>query len=613
MGCGLTAPPPMCSSRPAIFDRSGGACMYSLPLIEPVVVTATRTESPVDTVLASVDIISGAELRRQPAADLGDLLRMRAGVEVARLGGPGQQTSLFLRGTDSNHVLVLVDGVRIKPGTIGSASIQNIAPELVERVEIVKGPRSTLYGSDALGGVINVITRRRTENGASVQAGVGSYDSRSASIDAGIGGTRGDASLGVSWVNSDGFPTRSGDSTDRGYENLSLTAAARTDLPGVELGLRAWHAEGTSEYSDFFVTPVDQDFENAVFALTAGFAPAESWHSRVTLAHMLDELEQNQSTEFQPHDFLRTRRWQIDWQNDIAVSEHHALTAGVVWQDEEADAESFGLPYAADIASSQFYLQDQMSFGRAQILLAAGFVDHETFGGHQTWNAAFGFALGDATMLTLAAGSAFRAPDATDLYGYGGNAALDPERSQSYEASLRHNTAGGHRFSVTLFRNEIDDLIEYVVTDFVTYEGENRNVERARIEGLETSWRYEGERWAANATATLQDPHNLVTDERLLRRAEEHFTLAVSRRIGAHEIAVDLLHAGDRKDIGDFGNPPVTLPAYWLANLSASVALNERWTLLARMENLLDEDYELARGYNTMGRSLFVAVRHEFR
>ena len=579
--------------------------MYSLPLIEPVVVTATRTESPMDKVLASVDIISGAELRRQPAADLGDLLRMRAGVEVARLGGPGQQTSLFLRGTESNHVLVLIDGVRINPGTIGSAAIQNIAPELVERVEIVKGPRSTLYGSDALGGVINVITRRGAASGASVQAGVGRYDSRSASLNAGIGGARGDASLGISWVNSDGFPTRSGDSTDRGYENLSLTAAARRDLAGVELGLRAWHAEGTSEYSDFFVTPVDQDFENSAFALTAGFAPAESWRSAVTVSHVLDELEQNQGA-----DFLRTRRWQLDWQNDIAASENHALTAGMIWQDEDADAESFGLPYAADTMTRQFYLQDQMSFGAAAILLAAGHTDHETFGGHVTWNAEFGFALGDATMLTLAAGRAFRAPDATDLYGFGGNAALDPERSQSYEASLRHDTVGGHRFSFTLFRNEIDDLIEFVVTDFETFEGENRNVERARIDGLEASWRYDGERWAARATATLQDPRDLVTDQRLLRRAEENFTLAVSRRFGAHEIAVDLLYAGDRED---FGFPQIRMPAYWLANLSASVVVNERWTLLARMENLLDQDYELARGFNTMGRSLFVAVRHEFR
>ena len=308
--------------------------------LEPVIVTATRTESPAAEVLASVDIIRGDELLRQPAADLGDALRMVPGVEVARLGGPGQQTSLFLRGTESNHVLVLVDGLRINPGTIGSAAIQNIAPEFVERVEVVKGPRSTLYGSDAIGGVINVITRRAADDGGSVQAGFGSYDTQSASFSAGAGSDRAEASIAASWLDSAGFPTRTGDTTDRGYENSSFTAAARADAGPVELGLRAWHASGTSEYSDFFVTPVDQDFENSALTVSAGFAPSAAWSSRLTIGHAVDELEQNQSP-----DFLDTRRCTVDWQNDVALSERQTLTAGLLWQDEKADAESFGLPY----------------------------------------------------------------------------------------------------------------------------------------------------------------------------------------------------------------------------------------------------------------------------
>ncbi len=149
------------------------------------------------------------------------------------------------------------------------------------------------------------------------------------------------------------------------------------------------------------------------------------------------------------------------------------------------------------------------------------------------------------------------------------------------------------------------------MTDPETFEGGNRNVERARIDGLEAGWRYDGEAWSARASATLQDPRDEITDARLLRRARENATLAVSRSFRGHELALDLLYAGDRKD---FGFPePVTLDSYWLANLSARVAVSERWTMLARMENLFDEDYELASGFNTMGRSLFVALRHEFR
>jgi vitamin B12 transporter len=577
------------------------------PALEPVVVTATRTESPAGEVLASVDLVWRDDLVRMPAADLGDALRFVPGVEVARLGGPGQQTSLFLRGTESNHVLVLIDGLRMNPGTIGTAAIQNVAPEFVERVEVVKGPRSTLYGSDAIGGVINIITRRGAVQADSVQAGYGDYDTRSAGFSAGIGDERAEASIAASWLDSAGFPVRNGDDTERGYENTSFNAYARAGAGPVDLSLSAWYASGTSEYSDFFVTPVDQDFENTALALTADFAPTEAWSSKFTVAYAIDDLEQNQSA-----DFLDTKRNTVDWQNDFAVADAHTVTAGVLWQDEQADAESFGAPYAADTTTSQLYLQDQAEFGSHRLLLGAAYTDHETFGGHATWNAEYGYAFGAGSLVTFAAGTAFRAPDATDLYGFGGNPDLEPEESQSFEASWRQAVGERQSFSLTAFRNDIDELIEFVVVDPDTFEGENRNVAKARIEGIEAAWQYDGERWGARAAATLQDPRDRTTDARLLRRARENYTAAIARRFGdGHEVAVDLLYAGERRD---FGFPvQAVLPAYWLANLSAKVALSERFTLVARVENLFDEDYELASGYNTMGQSFFGALRYEFR
>ncbi len=575
------------------------------PALEPVVVTATRTERPASEVLASVNLIAGDELAMRPAADLGDALRFVPGVEVARLGGPGQQTSLFVRGTESNHVLVLMDGLRINPGTIGTAALQNVAPEFVERVEVVKGPRSTLYGSDAIGGVINIITRR-PDAGASVQAGYGSFDTTTASFMAGFGGEQAGATLAGNWQDSAGFPTRVGDTEDRGYENTSFTAAAHAGAGPVTLGVRAWYATGTSEYSDFFVLPVDQDFENAALALTADFAPTESWSSRLMLAHAVDDLEQNQSA-----DFLDTNRNTADWQNDFVLSEWNTLTAGILWQDEEAEAESFGAPYAADTTTTQFYLQDQATLGAHRFLLGAAYTDHEIFGGHSTWNAEYGFALGDRGLITASAGTGFRAPDATDLYGFGGNPDLDPEESQSLEVSWRQAIGERQSISLSVFRNDIDEMIEFVVTDPATFDGENRNVAEARIEGFEAAWRYEGEAWAARATATFQDPRDRTTDARLLRRAREYYSAALARRFGAHEIGMDVLYAGERRD---FGFPSQTvLPAYWLVNLQAQIALGERFTLVARAENLFDEDYELASGYNTMGQSFFGALRYEFR
>jgi vitamin B12 transporter len=599
----LNLPPRMAAILPALLLSPGLALGDTM---EPVLVTATRTAIPTSEALASVEVIPREELERLPAADIADALRLHSGLEIARTGGPGQQTSLFIRGSESNHSLVLVDGVRINPGTIGSAALQNISPDLVERIEVVKGPRSTLYGSDAIGGVVNVITRRAEESRVELEMGGGSYGTRTARISAAAAGEPGALAFGAAWLDSAGFPTRTGDTIDRGYRNLSLSGSARTRIGGVSLGLRAWRASGTSEYSDFFVTPVDQDFVTSAFALDAAGRPTQSWRTRGMLSLATDEIAQNQSP-----DFLRTRRWQADWQNDLSLGEHHLLTAGLLLQREDAASESFGIGFDTTADMRLAYLQDQFSYGRHQALVAVGFTDHDAFGGHLTWNAEYGLAFSEATAAWISAGTAFRAPDATDRFGYGGNPDLAPESSRAVELGLRHRIGERHALSLVAFRNDIDDLIQFVVTDFSTFQGENRNVERARIQGIEASWQHVRGPWLARLGLTLQDPRDLTGDTRLLRRARENVTFALSRRIGEHQVALDVLAAGERHD---FGFPePVRLEGYVLASLSARIRLNERWLAIARLENLFDEQYELARGFNTMDRSLFVSLRREFR
>ena len=293
--------------------------------------------------------------------------------------------------------------------------------------------------------------------------------------------------------------------------------------------------------------------------------------SRLTAAHAIDDLEQNQSA-----DFLDTKRNTVDWQNDFAVSENQTSRAGLLWQDEKANAESFGLPYAADTTTTQVYVQDQAASGPHRLLLGAAYTDHETFGGHATGNVEYGFVFAGGALVAASAGTGFRAPDATDLYGFGGNPDLDAEESLSFELRYRQPFGERHSVSLAAFRNDIDQLIEFVVIDPDTFEGENRNVAKARIDGIEAGWQFDGERWAASATATLQDPRDRTTDARLLRRARENFTAAVLRRIGNHEIELDLLYAGERRD---FGFPEQTqLPAYWLANVSAKLAFGDRFT-----------------------------------
>lgn len=574
-------------------------------VVEQVFITATRTEQPGESVLGSIEIITGEELDRLPGGDLADALRLRAGIDIARLGGQGQQTSVFIRGSDSNHVLVLVDGVRINPGTIGIAAVQNITPAMVERVEIIKGPRSTLYGSDAIGGVINVITRRGADAGRAVEIGAGDWGTRLAGLSLGWSGERADAALMTNWLESEGFPTRVGDKIDRGYRHLSFTGSVHRDLGDWQLSARGWRAAGTSEYSDFFVTPVDQDFVNSALALEAAGPLGQRAETRLAVAHATDLIRQNQSS-----DLLETRRWQLEWQTDLRLDNFGQLTAGLLWQDEDASSESYGLAFVEGTDSRLAYLQHQLGSGRHRWLAAAGYTEHQAFGGELTWNAEYGYSPKEGLSLWAAAGTAYRAPDATDRFGFGGNPALLPEAARSVELGMRYRANAAHRFSLVAFHKEVEDLIQYVITDFATFEGENRNFERARIAGVEAAWDYATEPWTARITASLQDPRDLTNDQPLLRRSRESLTMNLTRTIGAHQLSVDLLAAGTRRDFGFPG--PVKLEGYLLVGLAGRFSLTEDWSLTARLENLLDEDYELARGYNTMGRSLFVALRRDF-
>jgi vitamin B12 transporter len=587
----------------AAFVPSVGAADAPATARNHVVVTATRVPTPLEEVLAPVIVIDRDAIERSVAGDVTELLRFHAGLELGRNGGPGQTTAVFIRGAESNHTLVMVDGVRINPGTIGLAALQNIPPSMVERIEVVKGPRSALYGTDAIGGVINVITRRGARDGWATEAGYGDYDTRQASLNGGFATGPLELDLGVSWLDSAGFPTRTIDDNERGYENLSASAQLRADLGTAEVALRHWRAEGTSEYSDFFLTPVDQDFENSTSVLSVAWPLGEAARAEVRASRFEDRTSQNQSS-----DYLRTVRDSVDAQLDWSVSRSHALGAGAMYASERASSESFGEKMRADTDTLTLFVQDRLDLGRHRAQLALGYTDHETAGDAVTWNVEYGYALGEATRFYGIAGTGFRAPDATDRYGFGGNPALDPERSLSLEAGVRHRVNGRHALSLAAFRNDIDDLIEFVTISYDPFEGVNRNVEEARIEGIEAAWEYDAAPWQARVGAIHQDPRNLTTDQVLLRRARDSLTVSVQRALGRFDLGLDVLAAGERKD---FGFPrPVTLDAYVLANLTARWRVTPSLSLVGRVENLLDEQYELAHTFNTPDRGLYVSLRY---
>lgn len=575
----------------------GSANIQAVETTAPVIVTATRTEQAVDRALASVVLIDRQTIEQSQARDAAELLRRHAGIDIARNGGPGQNVSVFIRGAESNQTLVLLDGVKLNPGTIGTAALQNIDPTMIERIEIVKGPRSTLYGSDAIGGVINIITRRPDQaRSAQFSATAGSHDTRE--LTANVGAREGIWRFGADLAtqDTDGFPTRTTATQDRGYDNVAYNLNAGAAFGATDIELRRWQSTGTTEYFDFFLAPVDQDYDNSVTALRVEQEVSSLWTTLATLSQMQDDITQNQSA-----DFVRTRRNSLDWQNDLAL-DMQLLTAGVTLWRESTDALSYGTPYASDTDINEVYLQDDIDLGAQQVLLGVRNTDHEDFGNQLSWNAGYGLDITQRDQLYANAGTAFRAPDADDRFGFIGNPDLDPETSRTLELGLRHRFADTLKGSVSVFDTRIDDLIEPNAT-FTRME----NIEEARIQGIEAGAEYRDTRWDAQVSAILQNPRNETDDEWLARRARRSLTGGIGYRFDRARVGAELVAAGARKD-----SPYSTVVngGYGLLNLLAETRLSTDFTLAARLENALDKNYALADTYRTSGRAFFVTLRY---
>ncbi len=563
---------------------------------DTIIVTATRTEISVKDAIVPVTVITRDQIEQSLASDLAELLRFEAGIDIGRNGGPGQVTSVFLRGTESNHTLVLMDGVRINPGTIGGAAIQNIAPEVIDRIEIVKGARSALFGTDAIGGVINIITRRSTRAYAEGSVGGGSFNTSSGFASGGSRTENGEFGVSINWQDSDGFPVRTGSDLDRGYENLSASVYVQRRLGKNDVSVRHWQATGTVEYLDFFLSPLDQDFQNASTAIEILTPVAGQAQSKLLLSHIIDDVSQNQSD-----DFVESRRTSLDWQYSFTTG-NHTWVGGLYLVDETARTVSFGSGFEEDTSVKAVFIEDQWSSGRHQGLLAVRLTDHETIGNETTWNAEYAFDVNGQLTVNAGIGHAFRAPDATDRYGFGGNPALLPEVADEVQLGLRFYPGLRHNVSLELYHNDIEDLIAF---DLVTFQ--LRNISRAEIRGVQIAYEYRGDSFGLRANLVRQKADNATDGVRLLRRAEESLTVSLTRDLGKHRIGLSVLASGDREDFGGS-----ILDSYLLANLTGQIALGDKWRLNARIENLLDEEYETAAGFPMQERSGFLELKYSW-
>ncbi len=585
-------------------------------LLKDQVVTATRTAQTAEQNLAAVTVFDRGQIEQSQATSVPELLRKVPGVSLTNNGGPGKNTSLFMRGTESDHVLVLIDGIKAGSVSSGGAALQDLPLELIERIEVVRGPRSSLYGSEAIGGVIQIFTRKGTGAGIKpfFSAGYGTHDSYSGS--AGITGGDGSGwySLGLSGLDTDGINVKSAatsgyeDDAD-GYRNLSVALSGGYRFAnGLELDANLLQAKSHNDYDQVNRKRTSgfhahADGESRVIGTRARFAPLEPW--RVTLQAGRSEDKSDAELDGAFYSRFDSRRDSASWQNDLSLAPGHTLTLGADYLHDEVNGNT---AYAEDSRDNKgAFVQYLGEVGRHDWQLSLRRDNNEQFGKHDTGNLGYGYAFTDWLRATLSYGTAFKAPTFNELYypGYG-NPDLDAETSKSLEAGLAGQHGWGH-WAVNAFRTEVEDLIAYDASIMAP-----ANVAEARIRGVELLLGSQLLGWDWNANYTLMEPENRSSGandgNELARRAKQLFNLDLDRRLGDFSVGASLHAEGQRFD--DLKNQK-ELSGYATLDLRGEYRIDPEWRLQTRIANLLDADYETAEGYNQPGQAVYLTVRYQ--
>ncbi len=592
--------------------------------LEQHIVTASRLAETADQSLAAVTVIDRAEIERSQANSLQQLLAGVPGVALASYGGAGKNASLYLRGSNASHVLVLVDGIQVGSATLGTVAFQDLPLELIERIEVVRGPRSSLYGSEAIGGVVQIFTRRQRSDGIKpfFSAGYGSHDSYEGTAGLSGASTRGWYTLAANGSDTDGINAKaktaasladgSYESDSDGYRRLSASARAGyrfdngLELEGTYLRADAHNDfDGRYEWNGVFGKRAFAENTQQVLGARARFSPLQPWDVTLQLGRSQDNADTYQDGAF--YSRFDNRRDSATWQNDLALAERQTLTLGLDYQRDEVNGTT---NYLLDNRENEgVFLQYRAGLARHELQLAARHDRNEQFGSHKTGSVAWGYALTDALRVTTSYGSAFKAPTFNDLYfpGYG-NPMLEPERSRSLEAGLSGEHAWGN-WSANLFRSQIENLIAAVCDS--NFDCTAEGVDRARIRGLELAVASQLWAWRWNANYTLIDARNRSAryyGNALQRRPEQLFNLSIDRDIGPFGMGATLHAQGAAYD--DQANSRV-LPGFATLDLRGEYRVNREWRLQARIANLLDTDYQTVADYNQPGRAVYLTIRYQ--
>jgi vitamin B12 transporter len=578
-----------------------------------LVIEGTKTGTPIEQMTGNVTVIDEATIRSMQVPTVSEVLRQVPGLDVVQSGGPGGQTSLFLRGGNSNHVLVLIDGVKVNNPTTGAFDMAHLTVDQIARIEVLPGSQSPLYGSEALAGVVNIITKRGHE-GANDHLTLegGAYRTWRGVLSHSDQGPIWDEALSVSRWSTRGFSKasdRQGNTEPDGYANTTFAARlGRGAGVGGRLDLTLRLTDATTDFDDAFPSPafrlMDSPARSRDKAVAMGLtrsAPLTSWWDhRISLGWSRDHLT---TTESSFDSDLDAQSRQFEWRHTLSVGPDNLLTAGYEYQSRLAAIAAAG---DQRIVTNALFIQDQLAFFEPFFITMGGRSDgNNRFGRHNTYK--IGSSLAPESWRTRVFanyGTGFRGPTLNDLYFPGAsNPALQPERSNGYEAGLTHSTAGGRlNVGATYFRTYYKNLVKYPPPTYTPV-----NVATALAKGIEATAEIKAQKSRIQAAYTHTGTRDDATNDQLLRRPRNKASLAFifQPEVGA-ELRADYRYVGERLDFAD------TLPAYSVVNLAASQAWTPNVTWFARVENLFDRDYEEVTDVGTAGRSVYAGVTANF-
>ena len=573
--------------------------------LDPIVVTATLGPRTVGESLSSVTVIDEEEIREKAPNAFQDLLRGQPGVQVKTNGSFGKATSVYTRGTGADSTLFLVDGVRLRSATTGGASWQYFPPELVERVEIVRGPKSSLYGADALGGVIQAFTLDPEQDRTGwVEAGAGNFNTQKTA--AGVGGRFGNTRVSLSGVHRETDGTAvvtNGD--DKGFRNTAGVGRVAHEFDnGGEASVMMFESEGFTEYAGG-----ETDFIMRTLSLKLDAPVSNYWQQSVQFTESRDETETLSFGAFGGFDSYETRTRAARWINTLTWGVHELALGAEVMNDEVSGTKDYDETSRSNTA---VFSQLRMNFGPADVQLSLRGDDNEAYGTNSTGGVAVGYAFDRSHRVRASYGTAFRAPTFNDLYWPGsGNADLEAEESETYELGF-----SGHYpvwyWDAALFQLDVDNLIAWQPSASGMWLP--MNVNEARIRGAELSGGFEKNGWRSDLSATFLDPEDRNTGNDLTHRSTQTLRLDLSKQLGTWKLGGTLVAANHRYDDADNED---RLPGYGTLDLRAGWAFAPGWTSQLSVENVFDRERKISEKSNdiyyiTAGRTAMLTVRYDF-